>query len=545
MSYVDTKELKKLGIIVKEEGVYVANAEHVDSLDAASLKQRLLRIGVLEAPYKEIVKLYKQNLKEPVKVTDKLMEYAPEKNEYIRVTVSIDAFEAYLDVAFPSTYDGEITERDIIHRILEAGVVYNIDYEKIKQIVQHRIFVEKEVIARGKEPYIGEEAQIVLEVDTEISSEPLIKEDGSADYRQIGLLKTVEKDQLLAEKIPASKGQDGMNVLGEVIDSTGKDKPLPRGENTYSSDDDLSLFAAVSGRIVYKRNRLSVENKLIIRGDVDYSTGNIEFTGDINISGDVLTGFKVKTEGDIRIRGVVEGAEIISTKGSIIISRGVVGQEKARILAAKNVHAEFINESTVEAGHDVTVGEYIMNSIVSADNEIQATTGRGSIIGGKLFAEKAIEAKNIGSASYLRTEIKVGGRIAGELYKKMLTMEHDEEILEKTSGSLLKEIEFIELLKRKLPKFPESKNDELKQMLVKLRKVERKKDEIEKQKKELQKEFKVIVSEKDKKISANTVYSNVIISIDQNKMMTEYIYKMFTAYSRDGKMKTHFRSREA
>ena len=544
MRYVDTKELEKLGIIVKEEGVYVTNAEHVDSLDAASLEQRLLRIGVLEAPYGEITKLYKQNLKEPVKVADRLVEYAPEKNDYIRVTVSIDSLEAYLDVTFPPMDTEEITERDIIHRVLEAGVIYNIDYEKIKQIVQHRIFVEKEVIARGKEPYIGEEAQIVLEVDTEISSEPLVKEDGSVDYRQINLLKTVEKDQLLAEKIPASKGQDGMNVLGEVIDSTGKDKPLPQGENTYISDDGLSLYAAVSGRIVHKKNRLSVENKLKIRGDVDYSTGNIEFTGDINISGDVLTGFKVKTEGDIRIRGVVEGAELISTKGSIIVSRGVIGQEKARILAAKNVHAEFINEATIEAGHNVTVSEYIMNSIVSADNEIQAIKGRGSIIGGKLFAEKAIEAKNIGSASYLRTEVKVGGRVAGELYKKMLTMEHDEEILGKTSTSLLKEIEFIELLKRKLPKFPKFKNDELKELLVKLRKAERRKDEIEKQKKELQKEFKVVVSEKEKKISANTIYSNVLLSIDQNKMMTEYIYKMCTVYSRDGQMKINFHSRE-
>ncbi|KPK95525.1 hypothetical protein AMJ80_05040 [bacterium SM23_31] len=545
MRYVDTKELEKLGILVKEEGVYVTNAEHVDSLNAASLEHELLRLGILEAPYKEIVKLYKQNLKEPVKVADRLVEYAPEKNDYIRVTVSIDALEAYLDVTFPSVDDEEITERDIIHRILKAGVVYNIDYEKIKQIVENRIFVEKEVIARGKEPYIGEEAQIVLEVDTEISSEPLIKEDGSVDFHQIGLLKTVEKDQLLAEKIPASKGQDGINVLGEVIDSTGKNKPLPQGENTYISDDCLSLYAAVSGRIVYKKKKLSVENKLTIRGDVDYSTGNIEFTGDIDITGDVLTGFKVKTEGDIRIRGVVEGAEIISTKGSIIIGRGVVGQEKARILAAKNIFAEFINESTVEAGHNVTVSEYIMNSIVSADNEIQATKGRGSIIGGKLFAEKAIEAKVIGSASYLRTEVKVGGRVSGDLYKKMLIIEHNEEVLEKTAKNLLKEIEFIELLKRKLPKFPKSKQDELTELLIKLRKVENRKGEVEKQKKELIKEFRIIVSEKEKKISANTIYSNVILSIDQNKMLTEYIYKMCMVYSRDGQMKINFRSREA
>ena len=54
---------------------------------------------------------------------------------------------------------------------MKPELTYNIDSEKIKQIIRNKIFVEKEVIARGEEAIIDEEAQIVLEVDTEVSSE--------------------------------------------------------------------------------------------------------------------------------------------------------------------------------------------------------------------------------------------------------------------------------------------------------------------------------------------------------------------------------------
>jgi len=542
MEYVNTEELEKLGLRVESDGVYVFNPEDVDSLDVTALELRLLELGILEAPYERIIKLQSKFLKNPVKIADSLFEYQPYKNDYIRVSVSSDAYEAYLDVSFPPSGEA-ITEKDILHRLLSAGVKYNIDREKIRQIVDNRIFVEKEIIARGVEPVIGEEAQIVIEVDTEISSEPLVKDDGSVDFRQIRMLKTVEKDQVLAVKIPATKGQDGRDVLGRIIDSTGKDAPLPRGENTYISDDGLSLYAAISGRIIRKKGRLLVENILAIQGDVDYSTGNINFKGDVLISGDVLTGFKVKTEGDIRIRGVVEGAEIISTKGSIIINRGIVGQNKARLLAAKDVSAEFINEATVEVGNNVTVGEYIMNSFVSADNEIYAIKGRGAIIGGRCYAEKAVTAKTIGSPHNVKTEIKIGGRIEAAMYEKMLIIERDGKVMEKVVQTVKKEIEFIELLKKKLPKFPKEKEKELKKCKLKHKNILEQAKEIQKKKEKLSREFRVLVSEEQKKISANTIYRNVYLSIDQNKMWTEYTYKICLVYSRDGDMRINFHSR--
>ena len=288
---------------------------------------------------------------------------------------------------------------------------------------------------------------------------------------------------------------------------------------------------------------MNVENILAIHGDVDYSVGNIEFTGDVAISGDVLSGFKVQTHGDIRIKGVVEASEIISLEGSVFIGRGIVGQEKARILAKKDIRADFINEAFIEAGHDVEVGEYIMNSVVNSENDVRAVDGRGSIIGGKTYAEKSIEAKVIGSSNNIRTEIRVGGKVEKELYEKMLILERDEENLKKAQNTIQKEIKFIEVLKKKLPKFPEKKAKELKDLITKLKKVDEKLDEVLKKKEELGKDMTSNVKEENRRIIATTIHRGVLLGIDNSRFLTEYTYKYCNIHSKEGEMKFNYKTR--
>ena len=538
---MNIEALKELGIFVLDNGVFF-NPSVCTIKDFKKLEMELLKQGIVGGPFDKIQEMLNDDTVDAVKIGDDFEEYSKFKDDYIIVTVSRDKLEAYLDVSYPGTGE-EINYNDVLYKIYAEGVVYNIDYEKIKNIVGNKVIAEKEIIARGKEPMFGVEAQIVYEVDTDITQEPLIMDDGSVDFRQVNLLKTVEKGELLAVKIPPSKGTDGIDVLGNPIDSTGKDQQLPAGKNTTISDDGLSLYAGTNGRIVREKDVLHVENILTIEGDVDYSTGNITFNGDVAISGDVLTGFKVRSTGDIRIKGTVEGAEIISTEGSIVVSRGIVGQEKARILAKKDIRAEFINEATVEAGHDVEVGEYIIGSNVSADNDVRAMEGRGMIIGGKVYAERSIDAKVAGSPNNVRTVLHIGGKIDKEVYEKMLFIEKDIESLDKRKQSTQKDIEFIELLKKKLPKFPERKKEELKKLKVKVQKIEEMLDDVKKQKAELEKSYGSSVTEEEKIIRVNTLHRGVVVGVDQNRLLAEYTYKLVVILSREGELKMNYKTR--
>lgn len=63
-------------------------------------------------------------------------------------------------------------------------------------------------------------------------------------------------------------------------------------------------------------------NVLDISGDVDLNIGNIDFNGDVNITGNVITGVTIRAMGSIYIGGYVEGAVIKSNK-DIVLNKGV------------------------------------------------------------------------------------------------------------------------------------------------------------------------------------------------------------------------------
>lgn len=45
-----------------------------------------------------------------------------------------------------------------------------------------------------------------------------------------------------------------------------------------------------------------------VYGDVDFNVGNIDFLGDVHISGDVREDFVVHATGTVTVDGLVEGA---------------------------------------------------------------------------------------------------------------------------------------------------------------------------------------------------------------------------------------------
>ena len=142
----------------------------------------------------------------------------------------------------------------------------------------------------------------------------------------------------------------------------------------------------------------SVEN-------VDTSTGNIEYHGNVEVKGNVCENFKVKTDGDVFVNGVVEGAEI-EAGGNIVIARGMHGQNKGKLIAGGNIIAKFLSAANVQAKGFVEA-EQILNSKVSA-KEVHAEAGKGLITGGKIMARKEVNVKNAGSPMGASTIIEVG-----------------------------------------------------------------------------------------------------------------------------------------
>jgi len=68
-------------------------------------------------------------------------------------------------------------------------------------------------------------------------------------------------------------------VKGRIIAAKdGRDIDLRKmaGKNTLVTEDGLKIIAKIDGVVVKEGTRVSIISQLIVSGDVDYHTGNIE-----------------------------------------------------------------------------------------------------------------------------------------------------------------------------------------------------------------------------------------------------------------------------
>ena len=73
----------------------------------------------------------------------------------------------------------------------------------------------------------------------------------NVDFYNINLIQNVQKNQLLIEKIPATKGISGMTVTGLKLPAKdGKELVLPIGKNVIADENLLKGYASCEGHVV-------------------------------------------------------------------------------------------------------------------------------------------------------------------------------------------------------------------------------------------------------------------------------------------------------
>ncbi|OGF99231.1 MAG: hypothetical protein A3F83_16635 [Candidatus Glassbacteria bacterium RIFCSPLOWO2_12_FULL_58_11] len=466
----------------REDGVYLAifpNSK--DEISFEDVRKEIIRKGVVNSDFNVIRKIWEQSSGEPVKIADYFERYDTLKDKYIDIAISDNEMEAYLTLGVPEGL-AEITVNDVLYKLLEYGVEMGINEKEIKRLLEAGQPARKAIVARGRPVQNGKDSNVKVLIDMDKSAKPLITEDGSVDFRNINMIKIVDKDQLLAVKEPCSQGEAGYTVTGRITEPrAGEDYPLPRGKNTYLAEDGLQLFASIIGNVFYEQDVLNVENVYVVKGNVDFSTGNISYPGDVVINGDVKSDFSVHTEGNIIVRGTVEAAELVSTSGNIDVKKGIIGtqtEKKAKIVAGGSVKALFIQEGVVSAGKDIEVGSYILNSQIHAEHDVMAIRDRGMIAGSNVFSGSCVRAKNVGSISDTKTQIKVGKIVKGDIEFKNKQLDEELEVLKEEDKLLRKRLDFLELLKKRLPHFPQEKEQELADLLDKIKKLEKIKETV-------------------------------------------------------------------
>ena len=310
----------------------------------------------------------------------------------------------------PSMGEGKKLSVEDVRTILEdSGLKTGIKDDIITKMIENNRPLPNVVIAEGIQPGIGENARIETYVKLNKRAKALERENGSLDFKDLGEVSSVTKDQKLYRRIPPKIGNPGMDVLGnEIPGLPGKDIKLVTGPGTAIDNNDPDVVVAVKdGEVLIVDGILQIAEVHKVKGDVDYETGNVKFKGSVVINGAVRSGFKVEADGNIEIHGNVEDAEVTS-KNDVIVLGGCTGAGNGKIQAGGDVGVKFVENQTLIANRDIIIHGDSYHAKMMAGRSILGKGHKSMIVGGTCEAKLSVETARLGSVACAPTIIKVG-----------------------------------------------------------------------------------------------------------------------------------------
>ncbi|MDR2576005.1 MAG: FapA family protein [Treponema sp.] len=321
----------------------------------------------------------------------------------------------------PPLMNGTPLNIKIITEILESvNLVYGVKWDAIELALEECNASRRQV--RDVLIAVGEAAEVEIaeyyELNHIFHKKPERKTDHKEriDYRDISPFTIVKKGQVLATLKPRRPGKEGMTVRGVPM-PFGSITPEGVTGGTNTRIEGNSIVAAIHGQLIIENKTvLNVQDTLIIKGAVDYSTGNIVFPGDVFINGPVSDGFKIFAGGSLTIKQTLDLTRVV-TKGDILVSGGIVGKGDALIKSGGSIRTKFIEKCRVAARNSVLVDLEILHSDVFALNTVEMGE-KGKIVGGNIYAVHGLRTGAVGRKGSPPTHIHCGVDFAAQQEKE-------------------------------------------------------------------------------------------------------------------------------
>jgi uncharacterized protein (DUF342 family) len=125
----------------------------------------------------------------------------------------------------------------------------------------------------------------------------------------------------------------------------------------------MKAYSEIMGRPEIKEGVISVYEVFETSADVDVTTGNIDFVGDVIIKGNINDGMKVKSGGNVLLLGSITGGEI-EAAGDVTVYKNVIGS------SIKGGCGDFIRYNIIDVMDNI---KHIIGAILSAAVKLKDT----------------------------------------------------------------------------------------------------------------------------------------------------------------------------
>ncbi len=343
---------------------------------------------------------------------------APEKEPEVKVTSEKkEAVDGFVEINFDpegnsanmvlhKAFNGgkPVTVQAVMSELAKKGITTGIDEIDIKDMVAGSIYDTPVCIARAISPKRGTNGSVSYRFEKQRVPKPKYDEFGNADFRELDLIVPVKKGEVIADITQPTPGEPGINIFGRAIKAEPGTMPnITVGKNTLMTADGKSIVAACNGHLLYGVGCFNVEDTVTVNTDLDISVGNISFSGDVVVKGNVLEGFSIKAGRNIRIEGTVFSASL-SAGGNIAINGGAIN---STVECDGDAAIGFCENSTIKTKGNLESAQFAFCNIFTY-GELIAKGRTGVIVGGNITSMKNVTAGIIGSEKYTATEINIG-----------------------------------------------------------------------------------------------------------------------------------------
>ena len=390
-----TKRMPVLDIYMKvpPESEYI--------LSESDAKKELLRLMVVvtATANKRVAKLKPKKEDEPV----------PDLDAQVVVFMTSDRLSAWLFVYPPVGLGGELSREMIVKALAENKISFGINKNMINSLPENpERYFNLFMIAEGKKTIHGQDGRIIDFFPRVVQHQAEVDESGRVDYTSLNFVQNVKIGDAICQVVPPVPGVHGRTVTDQELTAReGRVATPPSGRNTMLSEDGEMVVATKAGHVEFNGVSFQVNPVLEIEGNVDYSTGNINFLGDVHVHGDVCAGFSLRATGNITVDGVVESS-MVESGCDLIVVKGVQGNGQAVIRAHRSIFAKYLENCSAYVREDLQA-DCILNCDVYSDGVVEVRSGRGIIIGGSIRAAKEVNANIVGSKSECITDVTLGG----------------------------------------------------------------------------------------------------------------------------------------
>ncbi|GEM_PF-1619684 len=330
---------------------------------------------------------------------------------YFAVHTTQDERKALLSIVPPLGEGKPVTHESITAYLKENGIMFGIDHKAIQSAVDLKDHVEDLIIARAQEPVHGDDGRVEYKIRLASGNRFRIQKNGNVDFHEQDIVTKTKTGTLLAVYYMPTEGkEEGHTVYGTPIPAQpGRPYTFDGYDNIEikSFDDRIEYYSTINGQVKTDRSSISVQPILTIDGNVDYSTGNVDFDGNVVIQGNVEDDFKISATGDLIVHGNIMGAHI-HVQGDVYARSGIIMRKKGSLTVEGNLHARFIENSIITVHGDMTVAQTIIQSHILCMGHVSIKKEKGRIIGGVVRAMYGIEANTLGADTGVKTVIMTG-----------------------------------------------------------------------------------------------------------------------------------------